>query len=232
MLDFPAGLSKGGGRGVTIGKKVAIIDYGVGNLFSIKQACAASGMTGVITDSPSDIDVADAVILPGVGAFGSAMSSLTSSNLVPAIKKAAGSGKPLLGICLGMQLLMERSHEFGLSKGLGIVKGEVVKFNTPKDRNGRVLKVPHVGWNTMKRESGRDWDKTLLGALPDETYMYFVHSYYCVPDNPGVVLSTTGYGRTWFCSSFQVDNIFGCQFHPEKSGLNGLKIYQRLSSTI
>ena len=213
-------------------KKIAIIDYGVGNLFSVKQACERFGMTGMITSSPDVIETSDAVILPGVGAFGSAMQSLERNGLVPIVKKAAFSGKPFIGICLGMQLLFEKSYEFGFFNGLGIIKGEVVRFSQDKDLQKKMVKVPHIGWNRIEPPLNKTWNRSFLKAVPNRAYMYFVHSYHAIPDDPDIILSQTIYGGRKFCSSFQYKNVFGCQFHPEKSGSVGLEIYKTLASEL
>ncbi|MFH2060671.1 MAG: imidazole glycerol phosphate synthase subunit HisH [Pseudomonadota bacterium] len=216
----------------SLNHKIAIIDYGVGNLFSVKHACEAFGMEGVITSSVQIIQNSDAVILPGVGAFGSAMQSLEDNGLVPVIKDAAFSGKPFLGICLGMQLLFEKSHEFGLFDGLGIVKGEVVRFSQPYGSSEKHFKVPHVGWNKINPAQEKTWENSYFKTLSKGTYMYFVHSYFAVPTDPEIILSNTRYGDQTFCSSFQYKNILGCQFHPEKSGPEGLEIYKALASEL
>ncbi len=213
-------------------KNIAIINYGVGNLFSVKQACETFGMNGVITSSPEMIETCDAVILPGVGAFGSAMQSLEKNGLVPIIKKAAYSGKPFLGICLGMQLLLEKSHEFGLFNGLGIIKGEVIRFKQDKGPSQKILRIPHIGWNRIEPPLNKTWNNSFLRTVPARSFMYFVHSYYAVPDDPDIILSNTIYGEQKFCSSFQYENILGCQFHPEKSGSIGLEIYKTLASEL
>ncbi len=212
--------------------KIAIIDYGVGNLFSVKHACEAFGMEGIITSSAQIIQNSDAVILPGVGAFGSAMQSLEDNGLVPVIRDVAFSGKPFLGICLGMQLLFEKSHEFGLFDGLGIIKGGVVRFSQPLESSEKRHKVPHVGWNTIEAPMGKTWEKTFFNSLSSGAYMYFVHSYFAVPTELDIVLTHTTYGNQTFCSSFQYKNILGCQFHPEKSGPEGLMIYKALATEL
>jgi len=213
-------------------KNIAIINYGVGNLFSVKQACENSGMNGVITSSPEMIETCDAVILPGVGAFGSAMNSLEKNGLIPVIKKAAFSGKPFLGICLGMQLLFERSHEFGLFDGLGIIKGEVIRLDQNQDTTQKTLKIPHIGWNKIEPPRHKKWTYSFLKNVPSQSFMYFVHSYHAVPEDPDIILSNTIYGEQQFCSSFQYESILGCQFHPEKSGSIGLEVYRALASKL
>jgi glutamine amidotransferase len=208
---------------------VAIIDYGMGNLFSISRACEMSGINACITAQAKMIHAADAVILPGVGAFGSAMAQLNGLDLVSPIRDIVAKGMPFLGICLGMQLLFEESEEFGQHKGLGIIRGLVRRF--PKvSSSGARIKVPQVGWNQINKSSGKEWDDTLLCDVPDEAYMYFVHSYYCVPADPVTTLSTTSYGGIQYCSSLHYGNVRAFQFHPEKSAARGLSIYVALSA--
>ena len=220
--------------------QVAIIDYGLGNLFSVKNACEHAGLHAVVTSSKQEVMAADAVVLPGVGAFGDAMAVLNKLDLVEPLREIAASSKPLVGICLGIQLFMTESYEFGRHLGLGIIEGPVVRFEDAKDTGGAVqprtmLKVPHVGWNRIFRPNagGPDpWSDTPLHEFRDGDFMYFVHSFYARPKDPKVILSTTRYGDTEFCSSLRYRNIFACQFHPERSGLQGLKIYHSLASTI
>lgn len=217
--------------------KAAIVDYGLGNLFSIKHACTHVGMEAVITASPQEMVDADLVILPGVGAFGDAMSALEALDLVNPLREIASSDKTLFGICLGMQLLMTESWEFGRFKGLGIIEGEVVKFQNPVGPLGG-LKVPQVGWNrihrtTAKKTPGNDpWAGSALQDLRDGEFMYFVHSYYVKPEQEDLVLSLSSYGNITFCSSLNYRNIFASQFHPERSGSQGLQVYQNLASSV
>ena len=212
---------------------VAIVDLGMGNLFSIKHACQHAGLTGLITSSSEVIADADAVILPGMGAFGDAMNVLESSGLIPVLIKFVHSKKPFLGICLGMQLFMTYGTEFGYHKGLGLIDGHVERFQNPTMEN-ITFKVPQNGWNQLfKNTSSPDpWDRTLLMNLRDGVYMYFNHSYYVIPDSPDVVIATTSYGDCKFCSALKKENIIGLQFHPERSGRAGLKVYQNLAGMI
>lgn len=216
--------------------KVAIVNFGMGNLFSVKHACERCGIEAVITHSESDILQADGVILPGVGAFGDAMELLRGSKLVDVLKETAESQKPLFAICLGMQLLMEESYEFGQHKGLGIVKGTVERLDNPRGSSGEPLKVPHIGWNALYAPHGDggkpEWEGGMLGGLSEGEFMYFVHSYYTRPKEKNLILSTSRYGNIDFCSSFQFGNVFACQFHPERSGENGLMIYKNLAKTL
>jgi len=221
---------------------VAIIDYGMGNLFSVTQACEQAGLQTVITSSPKEMLASDAVILPGVGAFGDAMNALERLDLISGLRDVAASPKPLVGICLGMQLMMSESNEFGSHRGLGIIEGEVVRLEGPADQN-KVLKVPQVGWNQISSSSshrGNDttdllntaWESPIFGGILDGEYMYFIHSFYAKPADASVVVSTTQYGETEFCSSLIVGSVFACQFHPERSGPAGLRVYQNLSKLI
>lgn len=216
---------------------VAIVDYGMGNLFSVKHASTHAGLNARITSDVAELTGADGVILPGVGAFGDAMEALQHLDMVSPLREAAVSGKPIMGICLGMQLLMTESHEFGIHRGLGVIDGDVVRLENPRDGT-RVLKVPHVGWNRVAtaRTSPCNgmgiWEDTPLRGIQDGEYMYFVHSYYVRPADPGVILSHTLYGHIDFCSSVRKLNIFACQFHPERSGLRGLQIYSDFAAQL
>lgn len=213
---------------------VAIINFGMGNLFSVKQACLHVGLHAIITSSKKDILSSKAVILPGVGAFGDAIESLENLDLIDILHETAFT-KPFIGICLGMQLLMTESFEFGHHKGLGIIEGSVRQFNFSRLFTVRKPKVPHIGWNHIikpKNKTENIWEETLLDGLQDGEFMYFVHSYLVQPDDESLCLSITDYGGIEFCSSFYYKNIFACQFHPERSGPMGLKIYENLASTI
>jgi glutamine amidotransferase len=214
----------------------AIVDYGLGNLFSVKHACSHAGIEGTITSDRDDLLKSDVVILPGVGAYRDAMASLHKLDLVSVMQDISAAGKPLVGICLGMQLLMTRSYEFGNYLGLGIIDGPVVRFEEPKlaTENGqKTLKVPQICWNQIYHPEGKDnWDGTYLEGLDEGTYMYFVHSYYAQPDDPAVWLTETTYGDITFCSGLRRDNVFACQFHPERSGPLGLKVYDDIARMI
>lgn len=213
--------------------RVAVVDYGMGNLFSVRHACQQVGLRASITSSPREIASADAVILPGVGAFGDAMETLRGLDLVGPLRDVAASSKPLVGICLGMQLLMSESFEFGRHPGLAIIPGTVVRIENAVGPNG-VLKVPHVCWNRLYRAAGAGdpWQDSLLGGLPDGVFMYFVHSYHVKPEMETVVIATTRYGHVEFCSAIRYGNIFACQCHPERSGPEGLRVYSNLASLL
>lgn len=206
---------------------VAIVDYGLGNLYSVQRACDHVGLRATITNDPDAVRRADGIILPGVGAFGDAMSTLRANGMVEVLREAIAADRPFMGICLGVQLLMSESHEFGQHEGLGIIAGDVVRFDAPRDLvdgRERVLKVPEVCWNRVA--ATRSWAGTPLSVMRDGQHMYFVHSYYVRPADPSVVLSTTRYGDVEYCSSIARGNLFACQFHPERSGAEGLAIYR------
>jgi glutamine amidotransferase len=177
---------------------------------------------------------AGAIILPGVGAFGEAMLNLRRLDLIFPIKDFVDSGKFLMGICLGMQLLLSESEEFGNHKGLGIIEGRIVRFPA-RNKNGQRIKVPHIGWRQIYRtetEAENAWMKTPLSGTSDNDFMYFIHSYYALPARQDLILSVTTYGGTEFCSAIGWKNVFAFQFHPEKSGANGINIYHNLKSLI
>lgn len=213
--------------------RVAIIDYEMGNLFSVKNACNYIGLSPVITSEASVILSSDAIIFPGVGSFGDAMDNLKRLDLISPIKDFVATGSPFMGICLGLQLLFSESEEFGIHRGLGIIEGSVVKFSAGKGK-GPAIKIPHIGWNQIFRPDGSSfcWDKSPLKNLKEGEFMYFVHSYYAKPVSQDTVLSATVYEDTHFCSSLMRKNVFACQFHPEKSAMEGLKIYKNWAGMI
>ncbi len=194
---------------------IAIIDYGVGNLFSLKSSFAAIGQEAVVTGDAAKIADAERVILPGVGAFADAYEKLCRNGMDEAVRRAVASGKPVMGICLGMQLLFERSFEYGEYPGLGLLKGEVVGM---EGRIGPGLPIPHIGWNALKicRSGG------VLKYVNEGDCVYFVHSFYADKCRDSVT-ATTEYGID-LTASVQRENLYGCQFHPEKSGKVGLSI--------
>ena len=198
---------------------IAIIDYGAGNLQSVCNALNFIGCPGTVTSDPAEILSADGAILPGVGAFGSAMSEMERKGLVGTVKAAAKSGKPFLGICAGMQLLFEESEESPGVPGLGVLRGKVLRF--PSDKG---MKIPHMGWNSIRIKKV----SRLLGKLNGSPFMYFVHSYYVKADDEGIVSAVSEYG-TKFDAAVEQDNLFGCQFHPEKSGNEGISILRRFA---
>jgi glutamine amidotransferase len=205
---------------------IAIIDYGMGNLRSVQKGFERMGHEAVVTSDAKTIMSASKVVLPGVGAFPDCMRNLREYGLVDAVHQSISSGKPFLGICLGLQLLFTESEEFGISKGLDIIKGRVVRFKgmpfETRDPKLETLKVPHMGWNsvTIKRRP------PALADVQDGSHFYFVHSFHVVPEDKSVIATTTDYGLE-FVSSIWKDNIFASQFHPEKSQTVGLSILKR-----
>jgi len=211
--------------------RIAIVDYGLGNLFSIGRACEWAGMTPVVTDDAGDMERSDAVMLPGVGAFVEAMEALKRRDLISPLRDLAAAGKPLIGICLGQQLLMSESHEFGTHEGLGLIEGAVERLpdKAAFDAGGHRLKVPQVGWNRVMAPEGTNWQGSILEGVAYGAYMYFVHSYHVCPLDRSVVLATSSFGGHDFCSAVRQGNITACQFHPEKSGREGLRLYENIA---
>nr|WP_320161316.1 imidazole glycerol phosphate synthase subunit HisH [uncultured Methanoregula sp.] len=212
---------------------VAIVDLGMGNLFSIKHACDYVGLDGFLTSSPGQISDADAIILPGMGAFGDAMIALESLSLIDTLQESVTLKKPLLGICLGMQIFMSYGTEFGYHKGLGFIDGRVERFQNPVTDTMR-LKVPQNGWNRLHKTTilPDPWTGTPLSGLPDGVYMYFNHSYYVIPESSDVIIATTTYGDCNFCSAVKKENLIGLQCHPERSGKTGLAVYRNFAGMI
>lgn len=194
---------------------IVIIDYGMGNLKSVQKAFLKIGATVKVSSNTEDIEKARAIVLPGVGAFPDCIRNLREKGLLESIVKAIYTGKPYLGICLGLQILFDESEEFGISKGLGILPGKVKRFSV----ENRELKIPHMGWNSIKIIKRAP----VFRDIPDESYFYFVHSYYVEPASPEIIATETEYGKR-FVSSIWKDNIVATQFHPEKSQALGLKM--------
>jgi imidazole glycerol-phosphate synthase subunit HisH len=204
---------------------IAIIDYGMGNLRSVQKGFEKMGYAAEVTRDARRIEAAPGVVLPGVGAFGACMNGLAECGLVDTVYRVVAQGAPLLGICVGMQILFSESVEFGRVQGLDILKGRVVRFDPATLEGG---KVPHMGWNQlhMKRRAPH------LEGIPDGAATYFVHSYYPVPDDPEIIATTTDYGGTEFVSSVWWRNIFATQFHPEKSQATGLRILANFGALV
>ena len=198
---------------------IAIIDYGMGNLRSVQKGFEKVGHPATITDDPAELARAEKVVLPGVGAFEDAMAELHRRKLVDPVLAAIHSGKPFLGICLGLQLLFETSYEHGKHQGLGVLRGEVVRFELPAEYS-----VPHMGWNQLSIARRAP----ILEGIKEGTYVYFVHSYYVVPGDPEVIATTTDYPEP-FCSAIWRDRLFATQFHPEKSQADGLRILKNFA---
>ena len=198
---------------------IAIIDYEMGNLRSVQKGFEKVGHNAIVTSDPTTIMDASHVVLPGVGAFPDCMRNLEEKGLLDIVPKVINSGRPFLGICLGLQLLFTESEEFGIHQGLDVIKGRVVKFSELRTPNSERLKVPHMGWNTVSIKKR----PLALEGIGDDSYFYFVHSYYVEPEDKSVVATTTNYGVE-FVSSVWKDNLFASQFHPEKSQEKGLRI--------
>ena len=211
------------------GQSVVIVDYGLGNLFSVQRALNMVGAKDTkISHDQADIENAGRVVLPGVGAFGDGMKNLEERELVSTLQKYAESGRPILGVCLGMQLIMSQSEEFGLHAGLDLVPGNVRRLES--DTKGG-FKIPHIGWNALEKSSGNwagagIWDETVLDGIEEGASMYFNHSFIVVPEDQSVSLATTNYGKDAYCSVLRMDNITGAQFHPELSGEDGMRLYR------
>jgi len=203
-------------------KKVVIVDYQIGNIFSVQHACGRVGLNSKVSSEARDIDSSDALILPGVGAFSQAMKNINELKLSNAIRDAVKSGKPIFGICLGLQLLFTRSSEFESSNGLNLIQGNVKKI-----KKHPTVRIPHTGWNTINKPEKISWANTVLEKCSERDYFYFVHSFVARPRDNARMLSTTSYGDSEYCSAVIKDNIVATQFHPEKSGKIGLKIFSQ-----
>lgn len=201
-----------------------VVDYGVGNLLSVSRAIEHVGGTVELTDSAVVVDAAQRLILPGVGAFADGMKGLVERGVVDAIKRYGASGRPLLGICLGMQLLFEVSEEFGAHDGLGLIPGQVAAISAA-GVDGKPHKIPHIGWNQLTMPDGRSsWEGTVLADVAPSQAVYFLHSYTGVPAQPADRLADTYYNGQLISAAVARHRIYGCQFHPEKSGDVGLNV--------
>jgi glutamine amidotransferase len=203
---------------------IAIIDYGMGNLRSVQKGFARVGVAAQITRDAASIERAPAVVLPGVGAFGACMDNLRAYGLVGTVRRVIERGTPFLGICLGLQLLFEESEEFGPVQGLGILRGRCVRF---RERGDPDFRIPHMGWNQIRKRQ----DSPALAGVDDGAFVYFVHSYCVEPRDPGLIATVTDYGGD-FVSSIARDNLFACQFHPEKSQRIGLRILRNFGALV
>lgn len=201
-------------------KFVAVIDYGLGNLRSVSKAIEAIGKCAKVTNNPQDLENASALVLPGVGAFQQAMQNLSVIDIIPTLKKEIKKGKPFLGICLGLQILFTESDEHGKSDGLDIIEGKVKKFSPN-------VKIPHMGWNTVSQSV----ENKLFNGITENNYFYFVHSYFVLPEDQKCVIATTDYGQK-FASAINRGNIWGVQFHPEKSHDLGLKVLENFIQNV
>jgi len=205
---------------------ILIVDYGRGNLFSIGQALKSIGVEFCISQNPDDLRNASAVILPGVGAFGDAMVNLNDKEFVEPLKRYVDAGKPLLGICLGMQLLFESSDEFGVHAGLNLLPGKVSRLPEPDQEH--TMRIPNVGWRQLQVNSGNPFGK----KMTDHSMVYFVHSFAPQPTNTDHIAATTRVNGKDIAVAVNMNNIYGCQFHPEKSGPEGLNILRKFTESI
>lgn len=209
-----------------IARPVVVVDYGAGNLLSVARAFRHIGAEVILADDADTISRARRLILPGVGAFGKAMDALSQNGLVEAIRSYVASGRPFLGICLGMEMMLESSEEFGLHEGLGLIPGRVLAI--PKTgTNGSPHKVPHIGWNGLKPAAEHGWRGTILDGIPSGSSMYFVHSFTAHTSDPDHCLAVVEYNGHRLCAALQCRNLYGFQCHPEKSGTLGLSILER-----
>ncbi|KAA5545219.1 imidazole glycerol phosphate synthase subunit HisH [Roseiconus nitratireducens] len=199
---------------------ITIVDYQMGNLRSVQKAIEHVGGEAKISSDPHEIATASQLVLPGVGAFGDAMAEINRRDLAQPIRDFVDTGRPFLGICLGLQLLFEQGFEHGTHRGLGILPGEVVRFDLPES-----FKVPHMGWNTVHKTA----PSAILDQIADDTHFYFVHSYYVRPADPSLTSLTCNYGHD-FCAMVTRDQLFATQFHPEKSQANGLNLLRAFNN--
>jgi glutamine amidotransferase len=202
---------------------ITIIDYEMGNLRSVAKAFERLGYAVRVSSNPADLQTTDKIVLPGVGAFRDCINNLRTGGFVEPLLQHVASGKPLLGICVGMQMLFDESEEFGRHQGLGLVSGRVVRFPAGMEEGGERLKVPHMGWNNLRIKRAAPIFKETL----DGSFVYFVHSYYCSADDPSDVAATCRYGDVEFCAAVWRDNLMATQFHPEKSQTVGLNIFNQ-----
>ena len=201
---------------------IVIIDYEMGNLRSVAKAFESLGFAARVSADPSDLETADKIVLPGVGAFRDCIHNLRQGSFVDPLLAHVEQGKPLLGICVGMQMLFDESEEFGHHQGLGLLSGKVLRFPAGMTEQGETLKVPHMGWNAISFEPGNP----LFQGVESGSFVYFVHSYYCAAENPEHVAATCRYGEITFCAAARKGNIMATQFHPEKSQKIGLQIFK------
>ena len=206
--------------------KVTLVDYGLGNVYSVQRALEACGAEVLLSASPGEIEASDRLVLPGVGAFADGMAGLRERGLIGSILQYAATGRPLLGICLGMQMLATLSQEFGEHCGLDLIPGSVLPLPTT-DVDGLTVKVPHTGWTALLRPAGMSWSDTPLEDTAEGESVYVVHSFAVNPRSGNHRLADCLYGGHRICAAIRRNRIFGCQFHPEKSGPSGLRIISR-----
>jgi imidazole glycerol-phosphate synthase subunit HisH len=205
--------------------RVTVVDYGIGNLYSVRRACESSGASVVFASDPDSIAAAERLILPGVGAFADGMAGLRERELIQPLRDFASSGRPFLGICLGMQLLADTSEEFGLHEGLGLIHGRVQQIPSLTTA-GRRHHIPRVGWTALEPTSTSSWAETPLRCTAAGACVYLVHSFHVVCDDPSSVLAVSDYGGHQIASAIRSRNVIGFQFHPERSGPEGLRMIE------
>ncbi len=210
--------------------KVTVVDYGIGNIYSVRRALETAGADVLLTASSADLESAERLVLPGVGAFADCMAGLRERGLIDPLLRYAGSGRPLLGICVGMQMLATTSEEFGKHAGLGLVPGRVAAVPSV-GTEGQALKIPHIGWTALCQPPGVNWQGSPLAEMREGESVYVVHSYAMQPVDPAHRLADFEYGGQRICAAVRRDRIFGCQFHPEKSGPAGLRLLARFLSS-
>lgn len=203
--------------------RIAVVDYGVGNINSIMRALERCDCAPFLTEDPEAIRSANGIVLPGVGAFASGMEGLERRGLISCVREAASANTPMLGICLGAQLLLTEGHEFGRFPGLNVIPGIVERMALTEPS----VKIPQIGWNTIQPPKAEDWHGTILEGCGPGDFVYFVHSYVMRPHDPKHILAETTYGGVTFCSAIRSGNVVGCQFHPEKSGEVGARMLRR-----
>jgi glutamine amidotransferase len=203
--------------------RVLVVDYGVGNLLSVCRAFEACGAAVELTGTPGRLAAAERLVVPGVGAFGDCMHELERRALVDPILDFIGSGRPLLGICVGMQMFMDIGEEFGEHQGLGLIRGRV-RAIAPTAADGRRHKIPHIGWNALAKPEGMDWSGTILDGIEPGSTCYFVHSFTAEPEDDRYRLADSDYNGRRISAALRVGNVYGTQFHPEKSGERGLRM--------
>ena len=205
---------------------ISIIDYGVGNIMSVISGFKKVGCNVKVISTPEELKAAHHLVLPGVGAFEDGMKGLRERNLIVPLQEHVKTNKPLLGICLGSQLLMSESEEFGKHQGLNLIPGSVIKFRSKE------IRIPHICWNQVVQQSSEKWNSTIFNSMSNNFEAYFIHSYCMVPKDKNTILATTTYGQETFCSAIKMNNIYGCQFHPEKSGAMGLAILNHFAQEV
>jgi imidazole glycerol-phosphate synthase subunit HisH len=213
-------------------KRVAVVDYGMGNVFSVQNALRRVGLRPGLAREPSDLNGVDGIVIPGVGAMPDAMDALRGQGLIDSLQKHAAQGTAILGICLGFQLLMERGTEFGEHQGLGLIPGEVVSLPFQRGSNGRPLPVPNVQWSAIDVVNGRAPVANPFDVLTTGSHLYFVHSFHVKAADDRMVVAWSRYGTFEFCAAANVGRIFGCQFHPERSGETGIRIMERFAEIL